>query len=125
MLVARKIIDLLEHDAMPEEAGLELVRGGMKKGHIEVRAIDKFLQSYKPEDRLLKKALATQIEQSPLYIEPAQDIAGSFRFGWNRGMAMKLETMIRGRWSAWLNILSNQRFDAFNGYYSGMPIQYV
>lgn len=106
MQVARKIIEILNHDENVEEAGKEV--GGRKKGRFVEVAIEKFLRGFKPEERLLKKALISQIEHSPLYIEPAS----SQHFGWNRGFVMKLETILRGRWSAWLNILHKQRFDS-------------
>jgi hypothetical protein len=110
MQVAKKIMDIFEQEK-PEEAGLEVIKG-RKKARTEVEeAISRFLQTYRPEDRLMKKALVAQIEQSPLYIEPANNVGESKRFGWNRGMALKLETIIRGRWISWLNILHKQKYD--------------
>ncbi|GGG18227.1 hypothetical protein [Paenibacillus abyssi] len=111
MLLYKQIIDIVEND-VPEDVALDVVKGGRKKAKSEgEEAITRFLRTYKPEERLAKQALLAQIESSPLYTEPANDVADSHKFGWNRGMALKLETIIRGRWSAWFTILDKQRFD--------------
>lgn len=110
MQVARQIINIFEHNGTDVHKSLE-VHSGRKKKRPEDSALERFLHIYKPEDQIFKKAMVSHIERSPLYTEPAKSVSESHRFGWNRGMALKLETVIRGRWSAWFNILSNQRFD--------------
>lgn len=60
-----------------------------------------------PDDHI-KKAIA--ISSHPLYTNPPQSYEDSFRFGWLRGLAMQIETLINGRWYEWLRILKAGKF---------------
>ncbi|MGF7036079.1 hypothetical protein J2T17_007130 [Paenibacillus mucilaginosus] len=106
MQTAKKIMEIVEND-LQEGVSLEVVRGGRKKKAAaeDNDAVDRFMRSYKPEYRLRKQALLARLETHPLYVEPAADVSQTQRFGWNRGLALKLETLIRGRWIAWLDII--------------------
>lgn len=74
-------------------------------------AFEKVMTNIKPDELLLKKSLLTAIESHPLYIEPASDVSESQCFGWNRGLAFKLEALIRGRWVAWFNIIAKGKLE--------------
>lgn len=81
-----------------------------KKSDKEI-IIEKVLTSIEPNEWLHKKSLLTQIENHTLYIEPPTDVSESYNFGWYRGLAFKLETLIRGRWYSWFNILGSGRLE--------------
>lgn len=61
--------------------------------------------SMTPQKQLDIKIKLGLIETSPMYIEPADPVEDYYRFGWNRGSSMKVETVLRGRWFSWLTIL--------------------
>jgi GNAT superfamily N-acetyltransferase len=46
----------------------------------------------------------SELEQQPLWIQPAQTLEDSHRFGWMRGLALKNDTEFEGRWYEWLLI---------------------
>lgn len=111
MNLAHQIIQTFEHTDL-SAPDLQVIEGkkSKKKSDKEI-VIDKVLSSIDPNKWLQKRALLTQMETHPLYIEPPADVADSHRFGWNRGLAFKIETLIRGRWYAWFNILNKGRLD--------------
>jgi hypothetical protein len=104
MTLDKRILHYVLHGEDP----LDVINNGKKLDkEIETR-ISRVCRN---EDRLWKKSQIAQIETSQLYIDSAASFEDSFRFGWNRGNALKLETIIRGRWIAWLKIISKRRYD--------------
>lgn len=107
MNLAHRIISSVESDSptisvVPGE-------GRRKKETLQEQVIEQMIAQMK-NDLTPQKLLDTRmqlrlIECHPLYVEPATSVDTSYRFGWNRGLAMKVETVIRGRWFKWLNII--------------------
>jgi|GEM_PF-3333442 len=81
----------------------------MKKsyGRLESeRRGQEFCASLSPEQWLEIQRKLLELQYSPLWTEPPQDVKDSYRFGWMRGMGLMIETMLYGRWYAWLSILA-------------------
>ncbi|MFC5449178.1 hypothetical protein ACFPOG_12980 [Paenibacillus aestuarii] len=112
MNLAHQIIHTFEQSQQKSPELLMIEGNKIKKKTDKELIIDKVLSSIDRNEWLLKRALLTNIEKHPLYIEPPVDVSESYRFGWNRGLAFKIETLIRGRWNAWFNILNKGHFEA-------------
>jgi GNAT superfamily N-acetyltransferase len=53
----------------------------------------------------------SELEKHPLWIDPAQSVEDSKRFGWMRGIALKADTEFEGRWYEWLLINARRHMD--------------
>ncbi|MED4728320.1 N-6 DNA methylase [Aneurinibacillus migulanus] len=74
-----------------------------------------YLSSLSTEELFIHNLKITEIENTPLYIEPPTCADESHYFGWMRGTALQVETLVNGRWFYWLNL--NAKAD-----YSGEPV---
>lgn len=63
-----------------------------------------FIQSLSKEEHIRRMEKVMAITKRPLYTKPPMSYEDSFKFGWMRGIALQTETLIHGRWFAWLNI---------------------
>ncbi|MCA1064801.1 hypothetical protein QTG56_24655 (plasmid) [Rossellomorea sp. AcN35-11] len=70
----------------------------------------KFIQSLSNEEYIKRMEKVTAITKSPLYTQPPKNYKDSFNFGWMRGIAMEVETLLHGRWFAWLKINAKGEF---------------
>jgi hypothetical protein len=103
MGIADKILDVMENGFV-ETSPIKGKRP--KKQTLSDKALVKFKKDSEDEDLQLRNMLVQAIEKHPLYISPPEDPESSMYFGWNRGIALKLETSIRGRWITWLSTIS-------------------
>ncbi|MED4779526.1 hypothetical protein [Brevibacillus choshinensis] len=106
MNLAHKIVEAFEEEAIT----LNVLPGSSKRKNPswDEKLLENVLtdvNSVTAQERMEIKVKLGLIEGHPLYIEPANSVNESYRFGWNRGLAMKVETVIRGRWFSWLSII--------------------
>lgn len=70
-----------------------------------------FCLSLPKETQLIRAQYISMLKELAIYTEPAIDETDSYHFGWLRGKALELETMIRGKWVAWLTIIARGEYD--------------
>ncbi|MDQ0255573.1 hypothetical protein J2S74_002955 [Evansella vedderi] len=112
MSLSEKLIYAFESEENFKDQ-LKVIEGSSTKKKISVgeKALNQFFSKLDAKDILNRQTNSQLIEAHPLYIAPPTNPISEKKFGWNRGITMKLETLIRGRWLAWFNIINKGRLD--------------